>query len=182
MKKTILCCLLVFCISKAESRPYESMLESTLMQLVSFHIGSNRNLQTPHSKTSLILGASIGWNYYFIWRGGPPSNIFGLRLKYLYTSDRLQTQSIGGVFYWHIPTFDEDWFALALTLGGGTLFNTKDEFQSIGKYAEVGFALWKTLPINVDILYRINIYIPSAMRDYPIGHFTHNLSFVFTFF
>lgn len=182
MKKIILCCLLVFCISRSESRPYLFMWVSSLTQLISFHIGSNTNLQTPHSKDSRILGASIGWNYYFIWSGGPPSNVFGLRLKYLYTSDRLQTQSIGGVFYWHIPTFDETWFALALALGGGKLFNTQDEFKTIGEYAEVGFALWKTLPINVDILYRINIYNSSAMRDYPVGHFIHNLSLVFTFF
>lgn len=104
MKKIILCCLLVFCISRAEtsraeSRPYTFMTIASMIQWVSFHIGSNGNLQTPHAKTSLILGASAGWNYYINWHDDSPSNIFGLRLKYLYTSDQLQTQSIGGVFY-----------------------------------------------------------------------------------
>ncbi|ANV97490.1 hypothetical protein BBW65_01075 [Helicobacter enhydrae] len=179
MKKTILCLLLMFFISRAENRPYLMMFTSNFLQLASFHIGTDTSLQTSDSKTSLVLGGSIGWNYILDWNRAPAtSNIFGLRLKYLYSFDLLQTQSMGGIFYWHTPIFDENFFPFAFALGGGILFDTKDKFQTIGGYAETGITLWKIIPINVDILYRINIYrFRNTSND-----ISHHLNVVFTFF
>ncbi len=176
-KKLILFVLLMVSVNSELRSDYAFNYYSSYLQILSFHIGSDRNFQSSDSKTSLVLGGSIGLTYIFDWNYGFTWPIYGLRFKYLYF-DRQNIHSLGAVGYLHntYATF------FSIAMGMGALLHSKENTKAIGGYAEAGIALWKTLPINVDVFYRINIYNHRAMRDYALGNFTHHLNVVFTFF
>ncbi|ANV98352.1 hypothetical protein BBW65_05845 [Helicobacter enhydrae] len=181
-KKLMLFVLLIVGIHSETRADYQFEYISNIIQLLSFHIGSDTSFQDSNSNTSLILGGSIGVNYMpppifgeineLTNRWGRP--IYGWRLKYLYTFDKPRTQSFGLVNYLHLS---HGISAAALILGTGVLWETQEQAR-IGGYAETGITLWKIIPVNVDILYRINIYrFRNTSND-----ISHHLNVVFTFF
>ncbi|ANV97491.1 hypothetical protein BBW65_01080 [Helicobacter enhydrae] len=175
MKKKLMLFVLLIVGIHSESRadPREDYVINyylSYLQMFSLHVGSDSNFRSSDSSNSLILGGSIGDIY--VTRHGPP--IYGWRLKYLYTFDKPRTQSFGLVNYLHLS---HGISAAALILGTGVLWETQEQAR-IGGYAETGITLWKIIPVNVDILYRINIYrFRNTSND-----ISHHLNVVFTFF
>ncbi|ANV98350.1 hypothetical protein BBW65_05835 [Helicobacter enhydrae] len=168
-KKLILFVLLIVGIHSESRADYAFNYYSSYLQILSFHVGSDSNFRSSDSSNSLILGGSIGDIY--VTRHGPP--IYGWRLKYLYTFDKPRTQSFGLVNYLHLSYGVS---STALVLGTGVLWETQEQAR-IGGYAETGITIFKAEPINVDILYRINIY---RFRNTP-NDISHHLNVVFTF-
>ncbi|ANV97492.1 hypothetical protein BBW65_05840 [Helicobacter enhydrae] len=172
-KKLILFVLLIVGIhseSRADSND-QFLIFSDNLQIYSFLVGSTTSFQDSNSNTSLVLGGSMGINYLIDFVNiNEPLRRYGWRLKYLYTFDKPRTQSLGLVYYLHMSY--GYLFPSALSLGVGVLWETQEKTRN-GIYAETGIALWKTIPVNVDILYRMNMY----GRD-----ISHHLNVVFTFF
>lgn len=175
MKKflLILCLFVGFDFLSARSlRPHEynmKFISGSVLQMASFHIGgdfpiahlNSGALGADKKKYGLILGGSVGWNYFEI---EDDELDFGLRIKYNYTKTDYTTHSVGVISYIHpytYPIMRGSHFIqpLSFLLGAGYSNSKAPQGHSFdGGYIEAGIALFKYFPLNLDIIYRASLY------------------------
>lgn len=173
---TILFSLSLF-INHAKAEDDLDIALANTLQIISLHVGGNIDFNAPIVNGAVNIGVSAGWNNFYFHR------CCGVRAKYMYEKNTIQKHSVGLIGYYYpisnneiLNTFFSYGFGIAF--GAGGIFAIKDDRQANGGYIETGVTLFKRIPLNIDILYRIGFYEKSPVfnnRKLPI---THSLQFV----
>ncbi|OBV29082.1 hypothetical protein BKN38_07910 [Helicobacter sp. CLO-3] len=172
------------------------LIGGDLFQLISLHVGAtSETYQIPMGDTKSKSGASVGVSAGVNYLLAIP---VGARLRFMYSDmgGVAAHKSLGVVTYIHLgdmvpwllyydtPVSDivAPMLTPSLVLGGGAIFSSNGDrsIKANGSYFEFGLAFFKTIPLNVEFLYRMKNY--DANNPIGFGKRIDSFEFIFTIF